>query len=78
MLSSNADKFDSEGTADCPKPLFFIKKIVLLGLLIAFLSQRTVSVSEGSPSFLDDVTCGEKQLLSHFILALDFILVISL
>lgn len=78
MLSSNADKFDSEGTADCPKPIFFIKKTVLLGLLVAFLSQRTVSVSEGSPSFLDDVTCGEKQLLSHFILALDFILVISL
>lgn len=59
-------------------PYFLSKKILLLGLLIAFLSQRTVSVSEGSPRFLDDVACAEKQLLSHFILALDFILVISL
>lgn len=36
-------------------PFFLSKKIVLLGLLVAFLSQRTVSVSKGSLIFLDDV-----------------------
>lgn len=65
VLQRNADKFDSEGTADCPKPIFFIKKNCIAWLTRSIPFPESCQCQWEVSKFFR--WCTEMQLLSlHF------------